>query len=47
MLEDVLTLKYSSPFMGDPTPTMNKHMATACGGRYILSVVTPSLLSVN
>ena len=41
------TMENSSPFMGDPAPTVDRHMTTAFAGRYILRVVTLSLRSVN
>jgi hypothetical protein len=37
----------SSPFMGDPAPSENRHMTTTCAGRHILRVVTLSPRSVN
>ena len=37
----------SSPFMGDPAPTVDRHMTTAFAGRHILQVVTLSLRSLN
>jgi hypothetical protein len=40
-------MEHSSPFMGYPAPTENRHMATACAGRHILRVVTLSLRPVN
>jgi hypothetical protein len=40
-------MEYSSPFMGGPTPTMNRHTTTTCGGPHIFRVVTLSLWSVN
>jgi hypothetical protein len=33
-----------SPFMGDPVPTVNRHMTAACRGRHVLRVVTVSPL---
>ena len=41
------TMENSSPFMGDPAPTVDRHMTTAFAGRHILWVVTLSLRSVN
>jgi hypothetical protein len=41
------TMENSSPFMGDPSPTADRHMTTVFAGRYILRVVTLSLRSVN
>jgi len=41
------TMRNSSPFMGDPAPTVDRHMTTAFAGRPILRVVTLSLRSVN
>jgi len=41
------TMEHPSPIMGDPVPTENKHMTTACAGRHILRVVTLSPRSVN
>ena len=41
------TMENSSPFMGDPAPTVDRHMTTAFAGRHILRVVTLSLRSVN
>jgi hypothetical protein len=40
-------MENSSPFMGDPSPTVDRHMTTAFAGRHILQVVTLSLRSVN
>ena len=39
------TMKNSSPFVGDPAPTVNRHTTTAFAGRHILRVVTLSLRS--
>jgi len=36
-----------SPFMGDPPPTMDRHMTTAFAGIPILRVVKLSLSSAN
>jgi len=36
------TMKNSSPFMGDPAPTVDRHTTTAFAGRHILQVVTLS-----
>jgi hypothetical protein len=41
------TMQNSSPFMGDPAPTVDRHTTTAFSGRYLLRVVTLSLRSVN
>jgi len=41
------TMGNSSPFMGDPAPTVDRHRTTAFAGRHILQVVTLSLRSVN
>jgi len=41
------TMENSSPFMGDPAPTVDRHTTTAFAGRHILRVVTLSLRSVN
>jgi len=41
------TMEHSSPFIGDPAPTENRHTTTACAGRHILRVVMLSLRSVN
>jgi hypothetical protein len=43
----VYTKENSRPFMGDPAPTVDRHMTTALAGRHILQVVTLSLTSVN
>jgi hypothetical protein len=50
ILQNVLILKavevifypmeHSSPFMGDPAPTENRHVACACAGRHIESCST-------
>ena len=41
------TMQNSSLFMGDPAPTVDRHMTTAFTGRPILGVVMLSLNSVN
>jgi len=41
----VYTMENSSPFMGDPAPTVDTHMTNAFAG--IMQVVTLSLRSVN
>jgi len=41
------TMENSSPFVGDPAPTMDRHTTTAFAGRPILWDVTLSLRSVN
>jgi len=41
------TMENSSPFMGDPVPTVDRHTTTAFAGRHILLVVPLSLRSVN
>jgi hypothetical protein len=41
------TMENSSPFMGDPAPTVDRHMTTAFASRHILPVVMLSLRSVN
>ena len=41
------TMENSSPFVGDPGPTVDRHTTTAFAGRHILQVVTLSLRSVN
>jgi hypothetical protein len=41
------TMENSTPFMGDPAPTVYRHTTTAFTGRHILWVVTLSLRSVN
>jgi hypothetical protein len=41
------TMENSSPFMGDPAPTVDRHTTTAFAGRHILQVVTLSLRTVN
>jgi hypothetical protein len=41
------TMENSSPFMGDPSPTVDRHMTTAFAGRHIPRVVMLSLRSVN
>jgi len=41
------TMENSSPFMGDPNPTVDRHTTTAFAGRHVLRVVTLSLKSVN
>jgi len=49
IMQDVLvtlyTMENSSPFMGDPAPTVDRYTTTAFAG--ILWVVTLSLRSVN
>ena len=40
-------MENSSPFMGDPAPTVDRHTTTVFAGRPILRVVTLSLMSVN
>jgi hypothetical protein len=40
-------MENSSPFMGDPTTTVDRHTTTALAGGYILRVVTLALRSVN
>jgi len=40
-------MENSSPFMGDPAPTDDRHTTTAFAGRHIMRVVTLSLRSVN
>jgi len=40
-------MENSSPFVGDPAPTVDRHTTTAFAGRYILRVVTLPLRSVN
>jgi hypothetical protein len=37
----------STPFMGNPAPTVYRHTTTAFAGRHILRVVTLSLRYVN
>jgi len=44
---DPLTMENSSPFMGDPAPTVDRHTTSGFAGRSILQVVTLSLRSVN
>jgi len=41
------TMENSSPFVGHPVPTVDRHTTTALAGRPILRVVTLSLRSVN
>jgi hypothetical protein len=41
------TMENSSPFMGDPSPTVDRHTTTSFAGRHIPRVVTLSLRSVN
>jgi len=41
------TMENSTPLVGDPAPTVYRHMTTAFAGRHILGVVTLSLRSVN
>jgi hypothetical protein len=36
------TMEHSSPFMGDPAPTEDRHTTTAYAGRHILRVLTLS-----
>ena len=43
----IYMMENSSPFMGDPAPTVDRHATTAFAGRYMLRVVTLSLRSVN
>jgi len=45
ILVTLYTMENSSPFTGDPAPTVDRHMTTAFAG--ILRVVTLSLRSVN
>jgi len=45
ILVTLYTMENSSTFMGDPVPTVYRHMTTAFAG--ILWVVTLSLRSVN
>ena len=40
-------MENSSPFVGDPTPTVDRHTTTAFAGRHILRVETLSPRSVN
>jgi len=40
-------MENSSPFMGDPASTVDRHTTTAFAGRHILRVVTLSMRSVN
>ena len=40
-------MEHSSPVMGDPGPTVNRHTTTAFAGRRILTVVTLPPRSVN
>jgi len=40
-------MENSSPFMGDPAPTIDRHTTTAFARRHILHVVTLSLKFVN
>jgi hypothetical protein len=41
------TVEQSNPFVGNPAPTVNRHMTTVCVGRHILRVVMLSPQSVN
>jgi hypothetical protein len=41
------TMENSSPFMGNPAPTVDRHTTNASADRHILQVVTLSLRSVN
>jgi len=41
------TMRNSSPFMGDPAPTVDRHTTNAFAGRHILRVETLSLRFVN
>jgi len=41
------TIENSSPFVGDPPPTMDRHMTTTFAGKTILQVVMLSLRSAN
>ena len=41
------TTENSSPFLGDPAATVDRHTTSAFTGRHILQVVTLSLRSVN
>jgi len=45
VLVTLYTMENSSPFMGDPAPTVDRHMTTAFA--VILQVVMLSLRSVN
>jgi len=45
VLVTLYTMENSSPFGGDPAPTLDRHTSTAFAG--ILRVVTLSLRSVN
>jgi hypothetical protein len=56
VLQNVLILKtfqvtykmeYSSPFVGDPAPTLNRNMTTVSADRHTLKVVMLSPQSVN
>jgi len=40
-------MENSSPFTGDPAPTVDRHTTSAFAGRPVLRVVTLSLRSVN
>jgi hypothetical protein len=33
------TMEHSSPSLGNPAPTQNRHKTTACAGRHMLTVV--------
>jgi hypothetical protein len=41
------TMENSSPFMGKPAPTVDRHTTIAFAGRHILLVVMLSVRSVN
>jgi hypothetical protein len=41
------TMENSSPFMGDPAPTVDRNTTTVFPGKHLLQVVTLSLRSVN
>jgi hypothetical protein len=41
------TMENSSTFMGDPSPTLDRHTTIVFAGRHILGVVMLSLRSVN
>jgi hypothetical protein len=43
----IYTMENSSPFMGDPAPTVDSHATASFAGSYILRVVPLSLRSVN
>jgi len=40
-------MENSSPFVGDPTPTVDRYTTTAFAGRHILRVEMLSLGSIN